>query len=225
MQNKMKTKMLAITRYAAAAVMLASLACLVNFISASSGTAGTENSSDFMPQAPSQTPLVERIVEHRDFFMRFTGYDENFLCDVTDALGDGNIGLLLLEPAGFLKSIVFDRGTLKKLHEDMSIPPKKVRTELAGSSILVSDARLIAKNIAGLNTSKNPRRRGAAQGKSRREVMPQSLPEGFTPENAGRTANTGEILDRLRKDVENNPNVDTMTSDEILERFRKEVNP
>jgi hypothetical protein len=229
----MKTKMRVITQYTAAAAALALLACLVNFISASSGTASTEKSSNLLPQALSQTPLVERIVEHRDFFIRFDGYDENFLCDLTDALGEGNIGLLLLEPAGFLKSVVFDRSTLKKIHEDVSIPQKKVRAELAGSSILVSDARLIAKNIAGLRDSagKNTRRKSAPHDTPRREAMPQSLPDGClptptptpTPTNSGRRADDRKIWERLRKDVENNPNVATMTTDEILERFRKEV--
>jgi hypothetical protein len=109
-----------IARYVTAAAILASLACLVNFISASSGTAESRNA---LPETLSQTPLVEKIVTHRDFFTRLNGYDEDFLCDVSDELGEGKIGLLLLEPAGFLKSVVFDRGSLKKIHGDMNIPP------------------------------------------------------------------------------------------------------
>jgi hypothetical protein len=111
----------------------------------------------------------------------------------------------------------------------VSIPPKKVRAELMDSSILLSDAKLIAKNIAGLreSTGKNPRRKNASRETLRREAMPQSLPDGFTPAPA-RTRKTGDaekILQRLRSDVENNPDVSAMTSDEIVERFRKEVKP
>jgi hypothetical protein len=146
---------------------------------------------------------------------------------VSDELGEGNIGLLLLEPDGFLKSVVFDRSTLKKIHEDTSIPPKKARADLAGSAILVSDARLIAKSIAGLRMGKSPHRKTARQETPRREAMPQSLPDGFelTQESTRKGTDTDELLERLRKDVENNPNVAEMSSDEILERFRKEVKP
>jgi hypothetical protein len=223
--NTMKIKMRTITRYVAAAAILVSLACLVNFISAPSGMAGTEKSHNSLPKTISQTPLVEKIVAHRDFFIRFNGYDENFLCDVNSELGEGNIGLLLLEPAGFLKSLVFDRDTLKKIHEETSIPPKKVRAELASNAVLVSDARLIARNIAGLRENTKSRRKHTSPETSRREAMPQSLPDGFASESARRSAGAGagEILEHLRRDVENNPDVAAMTSDEILERFRKEV--
>lgn len=228
--HQFQIQLRAITRYAAAAAILASLACLPNFISASSGTAGTEKSYSSLQTAISQTPLIEKIVANRDFFIRFdgfNGYDGNFLCDVNDELGEGNIGFLLLEPAGFLKSLVFDRDTLKKIHEETSIPLKKVRAELASNAVLVSDARLIARNIAGLreSTGKNPRRKSASGETPRREAMPQSLPDGVIPERSEKSANTGKILDRLRQDVERNPDVSTMTSEEILERFRKEVNP
>jgi hypothetical protein len=212
-----------IARYVTAAAILASLACLVNFISASSGTAESRNE---LPETLSQTPLVEKIVAHRDFFTRFNGYDEDLLCDVSDELGEGNIGLLLLEPAGFLKSIVFDQGSLKKIHGDMSIPPKKMRADLTDSAILVSDARLIAKNIAGLrtgNVEKRPRPQNTSGETPRREAMPQSLPEGFTPVKVRKNTGSEKVLERLRKDVENNPDVATMTSDEILERFRSDV--
>ena len=233
MQNTMttKTKIRTIARYAAAAAILASLACLVNFISASSGTASTAKSHNALPAVLSQQTLVEKIVMNRDFFTRFSGYDGDLLCDVNDELGEGSIGLLLLEPIGFLKSLVFDWNTLKKIHESRSIPPKKVRVELANSAVLLSDAKLIAKNIAGLReqTGKNPRHKRAAGATPRREVMPQSLPEGFlptpTPENTRKNTDTGKILNRIRKDIKNNPNVAEMSSEKILERFRKEVKP
>ena len=214
----MKTKIQTISRYAVAAVTLVFLACIVNFISAPSGTA--ESRINPLPKTLSQKSLVEKIVEHRDFFVRFKGNDGDLLCDVDGGFGKGRVGLLLLEPSGFLKSLVFDRGTLKKIHEDTSIPPKKVRADLARGAVSVTDVRLIAQNIVGLreNTLKKPRR-----GSERREAMPQSLPEGFAQPATQRSADTEEILDRLRRDVANNPEVAAMTRDEILERFRTDI--
>jgi hypothetical protein len=221
MQNTMRTKRHTIIRYATAAVALASLACMANFISASSSTAESRNT---LPGRFSQTPLVEKIITLRDFFVRFDEYDSDLLCDVNDEIGEGKIGLLLLEPSGFLKSLVFERGTLKKIHENASIPPKSLRSELKQRGILASDARLIARNIAELRTEKGktPRRKTALRDTPRREAMPQSLPAGFAPAGAQRDG-AGEILEHLRREVENNPEVSAMTSGEILKRFRSDV--
>jgi hypothetical protein len=223
MQNTLKTKIRAITRYAAAAVILTSLACLANFISASSGTA---KSHDALPVTFSQDSLVEKIVAHRNFFTRFIGYDGDLLCDVNSALGEDKIGLLLLEPVGLLKSLVFDRSALTKLHEDMSILPKKLRDDLSHGAMSISDARLIAKNIAGLRTEnmrKSPRLQSTRHETQRREVMPQSLPDGFAPTNDRKADGAREIWEHLRRDVENNPELAAMTSDEILELLRSDV--
>jgi hypothetical protein len=227
MQNTMKTqtKIRAIARYAAAAAILASLACMVNFISASSGTASMDKSRNTLPAVLSQKTLVEKIVMDREFFTRFGGYDGDFLCDVNGELGEKTIGLLLLEPVGFLKSVVFDRDTLKKIREDVSILPKKVRAELANSAVLVSDAKLIAKNIAGLreHTGTNPRQKRSSGETPRREAMPQSLPDGFASGGSRKNIDSEKVLERLRRDIENNPNVTAMTSDEILEHFRSDI--
>jgi hypothetical protein len=221
MQNTMRTKIRVIARYAMAAVALASLACMANFISASSSTAESRNT---LPGTFSQTPLVEKIITLRDFFVRFDGYDGDLLCDVNDEMGKGKVGLLLLEPSGLLKSLVFDRGTLEKIHENASISPKRLRNELKQRGILVSDARFIARNIAELRTEKSrtPRRKTALRDTPRREAMPQSLPAGFAPAGAQRDG-AGKFLERLRREVENNPEVSAMTSGEILKRFRSDV--
>jgi hypothetical protein len=217
MQNTMKTKRHTIIRYAMAAAALASLACMANFISASSGAAESRN---LLPGMFLQTPLVEKIIALRDFFVHFDRYDGDLLCDVNDEMGKGKVGLLLLKPSGFLKSLVFERESLKKIHENASIPPKRLRNELNQRGILVSDARLIARNIAELRTEKGrtPRRKTALRDTPRHEVMPQSLPAGFAPAGAQRDG-AGEFLERLRREVENNPEVSAMTSGEILKRF------
>jgi hypothetical protein len=223
-----KTKVRTVARYAVAAAALASLAFMVNFIWASSGTA--EFRPDALPKtlSPSRRSLVGKIVEHRDFFTRFNGYDGDLLCDVNSELGEGKIGLLLLEPVGFLKILAFDRSTLKKIYEDVSIPPKRVRTDLASDAVSVSDARFIAKNIAGLrkergDTEKTSRRKNARRETPRREAMPQSLPEGFAPTEAPKKFDSKKALEQLRRDVENNFELNVMTSEEILERLRSDI--
>jgi hypothetical protein len=227
----MKTKIRATARYGTAAVILAGLALLVNVISVSSGTASTKNTektgkySASLPETLASPTLVEKILEYRAFFVRLNGYDKDLVCDISD-LGENRVGLLLLEPSGFLKSLVFDRNTLERIHEDVNIPPKKVRASLARNAISVSDARLIAKNIAGLREEKfgkgkSARRRGASE-TPRREAMPQSLPDGFAPTRR-KSAEVQAILDQMRQDVANNPNLASMTSRDILERFRSDV--
>ena len=97
--------------------------------------------------------LLEKIVENRDFFISseargLNNYDESLLCDISE-LGADRIGLLLLEPSGFLKSLVFNRNSGVKIHEEATIPGKNLRNELARSGISIADARLVAINIAG----------------------------------------------------------------------------
>ncbi|MCL2009677.1 MAG: hypothetical protein FWG71_03915 [Synergistaceae bacterium] len=99
--------------------------------------------------------LLGKIVENRSFFINSEGsdvdkYEKSLLCDVSD-LGANRIGLLLLEPPGFLKSLVFDRNSGVKIHEEAAIPGKNLRNEFARSGISIADARIAAKNIAGFS--------------------------------------------------------------------------
>jgi hypothetical protein len=220
MRTELKTKMRAITRYLTATAALVSLALAVNFISAASGTAESGLSKAGL--------LLEKIVEQRNFFIRFDGLD-NFknalLCDVTGDLGENRVGFLLLEPSGFLKSLVFDRRTGAKVHEDVTIPAKRTRDELTRGGILVADARLVARNIAGLRVEKtnSQSQRKPKPSTARREAMPQSLPSGFGPGGARKSFEAEKILSRMRDEVARNSEVSAMKSDEILERFRSQV--
>jgi hypothetical protein len=219
MQNVLKTKMRAIIRYLTATVFLVSLALAVNFISAASGTAETG--------LPKAGLLLEKIVEQREFFIRFDAFDnvkDALLCDVNGDLGENSVGFLLLEPSGFLKSLVFDRHTGAKIHEDASIPAKKTRDELARGGILLTDARLVARNIAGLRTEAKVKKR-VRRSTERREAMPQSLPTGFgsAPADTKRSFNVEKVLNRMREEVARNSEVSAMKSDEILEHFRSET--
>jgi hypothetical protein len=216
----LKTKMRVITRYLAVTVVLVSLALFANFISAASGTAGTG--------LPKAGLLLEKIVEHREFFIRCGGlgnFDDALLCDVNGELGEDRIGLLLLEPSGLLKSLVLDRRTGAKIHEDGSIPAKNLRDELTRGGILVADARLVARHIAGLRPEKT---NGKGQRKPKRETerseaMSQALPSGFGPEGARNSFEAGKVLNRMREEIARNSEVSAMKSDEILERFRTDI--
>ena len=145
----MNTKIRAITRYLATAMFLVILAFLINLIFAASGTAGNAG-NNFARQK--NNPLLEKIVIHGDFFIRYGGhglesYEESLLCDVNDELGKGKLGLLLLEPSGFLRSLVFERDLATKIHESVSIPGKDTRDNLTLSAITIAEARSLAINI------------------------------------------------------------------------------
>jgi hypothetical protein len=214
----LKTKTRTITQYLTATAVLVPLALAVNFISAASGTAGTG--------LPKAGLLLEKIVEYREFFIRSGGLDnfkDALLCDVNGDLGENRVGLLLLESSGFLKSLVFDRRTGAKIHEDATIPVKKLRDELTRGGILVADARLVARNIAGLRAEKTNIRRKPGRETARREAMPQSLPPGFGSSGARKSFEAEKILNRMRDEVARNSEVSAMKSDEILERFRSQV--
>jgi hypothetical protein len=216
-------------RYLAAATALGALAFLTNC--AVSGTAESRDGPRSISQnAVPQSSLIEDILSYRDFFIRFEGYEGNFLCDINGELGANRVGLLLLEPSGFLKSLVFkyDGLALTKIHENVTVPPKALRAELTRGGILVSDARLLARNIAGLRMEKNDRRsprnrrKGGNGTTPRREAMPQELPAGYGPEKPPRK-DTDKMLTRLRGEVAQNPELTAMESTEILKRFRAEL--
>ena len=239
----MQTKIRALMRYLAATAVLVLLAFLTNFILAESGTA--ENAEKNFAR-PKVNTLLEKIVTHRDFFIRYDGhgldkYEESLLCDVNDELGEGNLGILLLEPPGFLRSVVFKRDSVTKIHESMSIPRKDTRDNLARNGIAMADARFLAENIVGLqeqsqeiqhqaeqskekdqrpNTAKRPRARNT---KSRREAMPQTLP--FVPDQSEtqKSADRRKLLEQWREEVSRNPELSSMKSEEILQAIRTRI--
>ena len=214
-----------LTKNLAAAAFLVSLALGLNFISASTGTAKAN-------------VLLGKIVENRDFFISYDGsdvndYEKSLLCDVSD-LGANRIGLLLLEPSGFLKSLVFNRGALAKVHEDINLPGRTLRNELARSAISISDARLVAKNIAGFSTERmnaaNNNTDNAEKKSVRRKAVPQEAVIPQTPpavvssdERQKRPTGAKEVLTQLREEVSQNTEVSAMNSEEIIRRFRSEI--
>ena len=200
MRNTQKQSM---SKYLTMMAVLASLGFLMNCFFASPAMAETG-------------VLLEKIVENRDFFTNSGGlgnYEESLLCDISD-LGGDRIGLLLLEPSGILKSLVFNRSTGAKIHEDATISSRHLRNEFARSGISMADARLVAKNIAGFS-------RG-------REASAALLPQpAVTPDvNRQKPAmptSSEDILTLFRDEVSRNPEVLAMDTDYIISRFRAEI--
>jgi hypothetical protein len=138
--------------------------------------------------------LFADIVAERELFTRFDfgRYERHTLCGLNRKLGENRIGLLLLEPSGILKSPVIDRGTLKVLHEKVSIPRKELREELARNGVLVSDARLIAWQVAGIRENNTP---GAEKEITRKTLEEASGTPKLSPEQRE------EILERFRREL------------------------
>jgi hypothetical protein len=99
-----------------------------------------------VPCSAADSRLFKDITAERELFVRFR-FGENerdILCAVNRDMGKDSVGLLLLEPSGFLKSLVIDRGTLTIVHKKLSIPRKDLRGEFTRRGVPVSLARRIA---------------------------------------------------------------------------------
>jgi len=151
--------------------------------------------------------LLGKIVENRDFFIGYQGNDINegsLLCDVNN-LGANRIGLLLLEPSGFLKSLVFNRESGMKAHEDMSIPDQALKNELMRIGIALPDARLIAKNIAGFS-----------KGQANTIAPPNSIPRY--------SIYTDKALARFHEKISRqSAEIAAMDTGAIIRRFKTEI--
>jgi hypothetical protein len=99
---------------------------------------------------PSQAVDVPRVmvtaVEQREFMADFTGYDDYSLLDVYQ-WRPGFFGVVMLCPAGFHETFVFDcrDGKREIVYRDAYIPRKEKREELRRESIFVADAVRLAK--------------------------------------------------------------------------------
>jgi hypothetical protein len=82
----------------------------------------------------------------REFMADFKGYDNYSLLDVYQWRA-GFFGIVMLCPAGFHETFVFDcrDGKRKVVYRDTYIPRKEKREELRRESILVADAVRLAK--------------------------------------------------------------------------------
>jgi hypothetical protein len=97
-------------------------------------------------QAVDVPRVMVTVVEQREFMADFVGYDNYSLLDVYQ-WRPGFFGIVMLCPAGFHETFVFDcrDGKREIIYRDTYIPRKEKREELRRESILVSDAVRLAK--------------------------------------------------------------------------------
>jgi hypothetical protein len=89
--------------------------------------------------------LVEKIVENREFFAAFTGYEDHYLFDAK-RFDENRIGLVLLDPMGCEIRMVSAVKSGEAIYVEMIIPEKGKRAEMKSGSIKVVDAIRLAKS-------------------------------------------------------------------------------
>jgi hypothetical protein len=97
--------------------------------------------------------LVLSIARQADFLKRLErigDYGKDHLYDIRPLFKGKLVGVLLLEPDGFVKQLVFDKETMKVFFGQYIIPRKATRAAIRKYGILVSDARVLAENLAAL---------------------------------------------------------------------------
>jgi hypothetical protein len=91
--------------------------------------------------------VILSVARHREFMADFAGYEGYSLLDVYEWRA-GMFGVVMLCPAGFHETLVFDCRKEKRevIYRDVYIPRKEKREELRRESILVADAIKLAKS-------------------------------------------------------------------------------
>jgi hypothetical protein len=91
--------------------------------------------------------VILNVVQHREFMVDFSGYENYSLLDVYQ-WRTGFFCVVALCPAGFHETFVFDCRDGKKevVYRDVYIPRKEKREELRRESILVADAVRLARS-------------------------------------------------------------------------------
>jgi hypothetical protein len=94
-------------------------------------------------------------IAQREFMAGFAGYDDYSLLDVYQ-WRSGFFGIVMLCPAGFHETFVFDSrdGKREIVYRDAYIPRKEKREELRRESILVADAVRLARAAIANEKSK-----------------------------------------------------------------------
>jgi hypothetical protein len=97
-------------------------------------------------EADDAPKVILNVARHREFMAEFKGYDDYSLLDIYQ-WRTGFYGVVMLCPAGFRETFVFDcrDGKREIIYRDVYIPRKEKREELRRESILVKDAVRLAK--------------------------------------------------------------------------------
>ena len=178
--------------------------------------------------------LIQNVLLNRSFFVRLNGYDDHFLYDVR-RLSREWVGIILLSPSGYEKSLVFEtqKGkTDKKIYENEAIPTKSLRETLMRHSIRVSDARALAWQVEEMQQEKTGRRKEVIppapvpavpvkEAESQRNVPVRIMPQ----KKKGTAQKKGyeDALAKIRNDVRRNSKVAGMSCGEILRRFKADL--
>jgi hypothetical protein len=192
------------------------------------------------PVAAEET-LIQSIVKYRDFFVQLDGYSDCLLCDIESLERGKSIGVILLSPEGFEQHMVFDVGSMKPVYANARILNKTERNFLVDTSIRMVEVKKLAESAKmraaelqlgweiregkpGNIIAKN---KGAKKNESKQDtkktaskIKPAELTAATTPVVIAQTRKKGHISN-ISKEIENE--VATMSTKEILERFRAEV--
>jgi hypothetical protein len=101
-------------------------------------------------EADDTPKVILNVVQHREFMVDFSGYEDYSLLDVYQ-WRTGFYGVVMLCcPAGIHETMVFDcrDGKREVIYRDVYIPRKERREKLRRESILVADAIKLAKSAA-----------------------------------------------------------------------------
>jgi hypothetical protein len=189
----------------------------------------------------SSSTLFRSIVQERDIFIRFGSHfnGDDILCEIV-RLGEDRVGLLLLEPSGVLKTVIVSRvsqshdGVLQMAHA--TTLNKAMRQEYARNGMHMANVRFVAEQIAGLyplqeagggslppTTPKTPRPR-------RKEPPPQEAvveAPSHTAEAEATKVNKvnkdADVWEIARERVAQNKEIASMRTEDILARFKKDV--
>ena len=98
-------------------------------------------------EADNAPKVILNVVQYREFMADFTCYGDYSLYDVYQ-WRPGFYGVVMLCPAGFHETLVFDcrDGKREIVYRDVYIPRKEKREELRRESIFVADAVRLAKS-------------------------------------------------------------------------------
>jgi hypothetical protein len=119
--------------------------CLGVVIGCGGAFAGMPASVDSVSMRKSS--VSDAVARYGNFIMRLDDYDEHFLYDIRP-LGGDRLGVIMLSPKGYEEDFVFQfSGTGKptNLYEHVDLPPKKLLRTIEGKSMLISEARQLAR--------------------------------------------------------------------------------
>jgi len=183
----------------------------------------------FTAAAEAQETLTQSVVIHRDFFVQLNGYSDCLLIDI-EVIDRKSIGIILLSPEGFEQHFVFDKTSMIPIYANARILKKSERDFLMDTSIKMSEVKKLA---TAAKTRAAELRRGwtAYEGKPGNIVPKNTSASKTEPKPALEQATTAQVkrqiherghISNVSKEIERE--VAAMSTKDIIERFRAEVN-